>query len=124
MKIIIVILLSLMSLGCAANENNFSCSNEHKTNINEYNQLIASTKEKIVFQVEPPEVEFYIYKDSYGSVLLTFKVDDKGSAQNIAVKSECPRRVLAKYSKDTLKKYRFQKADSGAEYLGAIVITF
>lgn len=120
----ITVLVFLMIFGCSANEDGFVCISEFNANVSAKKTLIEHTKSLIVFQAVPPEVEFYTFEESYGSVLLTFNVDDKGIVQNVVVESECPRRVFTKLSKDTLNQFEFQKAQPGATYSAAVVITF
>ena len=125
MKILTLFLFCLLTFGCSANnEGDFQCSMSHKEAIADLEELVTSTKLKVIYREPSPEVEFYTHKDSYGGVLLTFDVNDKGWPENLVIVSECPRRVFAKLSKETLKKYKFQKAGAGTSYPAAAIITF
>jgi hypothetical protein len=125
MRILTLFLFCLLAFGCSANnKGDFQCSMSHEEAIVNLNELVTSTKQKVAYREPSPEVEFYTHEDSYGGVLLTFDVNDKGRAENLIIVSECPRRVFAKLSKETLKKYKFQKAGAGTSYPAAAIITF
>ncbi|MCO7191311.1 MULTISPECIES: hypothetical protein [unclassified Pseudoalteromonas] len=125
MKILTLFAFCLLTFGCSANNGgDFQCSTNHKEAIAGLEELVASTKRKVIYVEPSPEVEFYMHKDSYGGVLLTFDVNDKGWSENLVIVSECPRRVFTKLSKEILKKYKFQKARVGTSYSAAVIITF
>lgn len=125
MKILTLFVFCLLTFGCSANNGgDFQCSTNHKEAIAGLEELVTSTKHKVIYSEPSPEVEFYTRKDSYGGVLLTFDVNDKGWPENLVIVSECPRRVFTKWSKETLKKYKFQKARVGTSYSAAVIITF
>ena len=78
----------------------------------------------IIEKVPPVKISFSYYRESYGSILLKFNVNDNGVAQDIEVAAQCPRRALIKNARRALLKYKFKKSEIDKLYEGMVVIQF